>query len=143
MDTVRVAVAQLASVFADKGACIEKTAAAIREAGANGAELIVLPEAMISGYPRGFTYGATVGNRSLAGRKDFERYWKSSMTLDEAETQPLREAAQEAGAYVVLGISERSDEGKAGTLYNSLLYIGRLGKRWAYTANSSPREARG
>ena len=127
MDTVRVAVAQLASVFADKQACIEKTAAAIREAGAEGAALILLPEVMIPGYPRGFSYGATVGNRSLAGRKDFERYWKSSMSLDDSETQPLREAAQEAGAYVVVGISERSGEGNGGTLYNSLLYIGPAG----------------
>jgi len=124
MDSVRVAVAQLASVFADKSACIEKTVRTIREAASEGAELILLPEVLIPGYPRGFTYGAYVGNRTLAGRRDFERYWKASMTLDDAETQPLREAAQEAGAYVVLGISERSGEGNGGTLYNSLLYIG-------------------
>ncbi len=123
MDTVRVAVAQLASVFADKSACIDKSASAIREAGEQGADLVLLPEVMIPGYPRGFTYGAAVGSRSPAGRRDFERYWRASMTLDEAETQPLRDAAQEAGAYVALGISERSGEGKGGTLYNSLLYI--------------------
>ena len=124
MDTVRVAVAQLASIFADKSACIEKTVRVIREAGSNGAALIVLPEAMIPGYPRGFTYGAYVGNRSAAGRRDFARFWNASMTLDEPETRTLREAAQEAGAYVALGISERSGEGNGGTLYNSLLYIG-------------------
>ena len=124
MDTVRVAVAQAASVFTDKGACIEKTVRIIGEAGAAGADLVVLPEVMIPGYPRGFTYGAYVGNRSIAGRRDYARYWKASMTLEDAETRPLREAAQAAGAYVVLGISERSAEGKGGTLYNSLLYIG-------------------
>ena len=143
MDTVRVAVAQLASVFADKQACIEKTAAAIREAGAEGAALILLPEVMIPGYPRGFSYGATVGNRSLAGRKDFERYWKSSLSLDDAETQPLRDAAQEAGAYVVVGISERSGEGNGGTLYNSLLYIGPPAMCWACTASSCRRPLKG
>ena len=124
MDSVRVAVAQLASVFADKSACIDKTVSAIREAGKNGADLVLLPEVMIPGYPRGFTYGAYVGNRTQAGRADFARYWNASMRLDEAETQPLRDAAQEAGVYVALGVSERGDEGNGGTLYNSLLYIG-------------------
>ena len=47
--------------------------------------------------------------------------------FDDAETRPLREAAKKAGAYVALGISERSDEGNGGTLYNSLLYIGPTG----------------
>ena len=79
---------------------------------------------MIPGYPRGFTYGAYVGNRSAAGRADFARYWKASMALCPAETQPLQAAAREAGVYVVLGISERSDAGNGGTLYNTLLYIG-------------------
>ncbi|MCY4061736.1 MAG: carbon-nitrogen hydrolase family protein [Chloroflexi bacterium] len=127
METVRVAVAQLASVFADKSACIAKAVRTIREAGSKGAELILLPEVMIPGYPRGFTYGAYVGNRTMAGRRDFARYWKASMSMDEAETRPLREAAQEAGAYVALGVSERSAEGNGGTLYNSLLYIGPSG----------------
>ena len=127
MENVRVAVAQMASVFADKDACIEKSVGAIREAGAHGADLVLLPEVMIPGYPRGFTYGAYVGNRTQAGRADFARYWNASMRLDDDEIQPLRDAAQAAGAYVVLGVSERGDEGNGGTLYNSLVYIGPAG----------------
>ena len=124
MDKISVAVAQVASVFADKEACIAKAVEAIIEVGEQGADLILLPEALIPGYPRGFTYGAYVGNRTQAGRKDFARYWKASMTVNEPETRPLREAAREAGAYVVIGISERSEAGNGGTLYNSLLYLG-------------------
>jgi len=127
-ESIRVAVAQVASVFADKDACIEKAVGVIAEAGKQGADLIVLPEVVIPGYPRGFTYGAYVGNRSDAGRKDFERYWKSSMTLDARETRPLREAARAAGAYVVLGISERGEAGNRGTLYNTMLYLGPEGE---------------
>ncbi len=124
MDKISVAVAQVASIFADKEACIAKAAQVIVEAGAQGANLILLPEAMIPGYPRGFTYGAYIGNRTSAGREDFARFWKASLTVNDAETRPLREAAQAAGAYVVIGISERSGSGNGGTLFNSLLYIG-------------------
>ncbi len=128
MAHIQVAVAQAASVFADKAACIDKAAALIAEAGAQGADLIVLPEAFIPGYPRGFTYGAYIGNRTGAGRRDFARYWKASLRVNAEETAPLREAAAAAGAYVVIGISERGVAGKGGTLYNSLLYLGPRGE---------------
>lgn len=124
MDRISVAVAQVASVFADKDACIAKAATIIAEAGRQGADLVLLPEALIPGYPRGFTYGAYVGSRSAAGREDFARYWKASMTVNDAETRLLREAAQAAGLYAVFGISERSEAGNGGTLFNSMLYLG-------------------
>ena len=94
MDKIYVAVAQVASVFADKDACIAKAVEVINKAGAQGADLILLPEAMIPGYPRGFTYGAYIGNRTSAGRADFARYWKASLTVNDAETRSLREAAR-------------------------------------------------
>ena len=123
MESIRVAVAQASSVFADKDASIQKSVKLITDAGKQGANLILLPETMIPGYPRGFTYGAYVGSRSDAGRSDFARYWKHSMSLSPEETQPLRDAAKEAGVYVVVGISERSEAGNHGTLYNTMLYI--------------------
>jgi len=127
-DTVRVAVAQVASVFADKGACIDKTVSLINDAGKQGVNLMLLPETLISGYPRGFTYGAYVGSRSDAGRKDFERYWKSSMTLSDEETKPLRDAAKAHNMTVVVGISEQGEAGNRGTLYNTILYISAEGE---------------
>jgi len=123
MESIRVAVAQVSSIFADKDASIQKSVKLIADAGKQSANLILLPETMIPGYPRGFTYGAYVGSRSDAGRKDFTRYWKHSMSLSPEETQPLRDAAKEAGIYVVIGISERSEAGNHGTLYNTMLYI--------------------
>ena len=128
MDRINVAVAQVASVFVDKAASIAKAADAIAEAGRQGADLVLLPEALIPGYPRGFSYGAYVGSRSQAGREDFARFWQASMTVNDAETRPLREAAQAAGLYAVVGISERSDAGNGGTLYNSMLYLGPAGE---------------
>lgn len=128
MDTIRVAVAQASSIFADKDASIQKAVKLISDAGKQNANIILLSETFISGYPRGFTYGAYVGSRSQAGRKDFERYWKSSMSLSSEETKPLRDAAKEAEAYVVVGISEQGEAGNRGTLYNTMLYISPTGE---------------
>ncbi len=127
-ENIRVAVAQVASVFADKEACIQKSVKLINDAGKQGANLILLPETMIPGYPRGFTYGAYIGSRSDAGRKDFERYWKNSMSLSDDELKPLFDAAKANQMYVVVGISEQGEAGNRGTLYNTMLYIGANGE---------------
>ncbi|MEX2565476.1 MAG: nitrilase-related carbon-nitrogen hydrolase [Cyclobacteriaceae bacterium] len=49
--TIKVAAAQLSPIFLDKKKTVEKACSAILEAGKQGAELIVFPEAFISGYP--------------------------------------------------------------------------------------------
>lgn len=71
-DTCRVAVVQCAPVMFDKKAGTEKMVELIREAGKNGAELIVFPELFIPGYPYGMTFGFTVGARNEDGRKDWQ-----------------------------------------------------------------------
>ena len=51
MNKTKIAAAQLTPVFLDKEKTVEKACEAIREAGKNGAKVIVFPEAFISGYP--------------------------------------------------------------------------------------------
>ena len=48
---IKVAAAQLSPVFLDKEKTVEKACNTILEAGRNDANLIVFPEAFISGYP--------------------------------------------------------------------------------------------
>ncbi len=115
----RIAVIQAAPVLFDKAQCTQKAVALILEAGKNGAELIVLPELFIPGYPYGMTYGFTVGARTEDGRADWGGYAHHSVLVPGPETEQLARAAKEAGAFVSIGISERVRE--TGTLYNSNL----------------------
>ena len=46
-----------------------------------GADLVVFPEAFVSCYPRGLTFGTTVGSRTAQGRAWFRRYWDSSVDV--------------------------------------------------------------
>ena len=78
-DTCRVAVVQCAPVMFDKKAGTEKMVELIREAGKNGAELIVFPELIIPCYPYGMTFGYTVGSRDKVGRLDWKRYYDNSL----------------------------------------------------------------
>ena len=109
-DTCRVAVVQCAPVMFDKKAGTEKMVELIREAGKNGAELIVLPELIIPCYPYGMTFGYTVGSRDKVGRLDWKRYYDNSLCVPGPETEQLGQAAKETHAYVSIGVSERGEE---------------------------------
>ena len=123
-DSVRVAVVQASPVGLDKDATTEKACRLIAEAGERGAELVVLPEVLIPGYPRGLSFGAVVGNRTDAGRRAYARYWDNSVDAPGPVTESLGAAAAKSGLYAVVGISERDSAYRGGTLYNTLLYFG-------------------
>ncbi|GAB1532314.1 hypothetical protein YSY22_37370 [Brevibacillus formosus] len=121
---VRVAVVQAASVIMDREGSTEKAVSLTLEAGEKGAKIVVFPEAFISAYPRGLTFGAKVGSRSPEGRKDWFRYWDNSIVVPSEETDKLGEAARKAGVYLVIGVIERDNENSGGTLYCSVLFFG-------------------
>ena len=117
----KIAVVQAAPVMFDKAACTDKAVGLIREAGKQGAELIVFPELFIPGYPYGMTYGFTVGSRTPEGRKDWKSYYDNSILVPGPETAALARAAKEAHAYVSIGVSER--DSLTATLYNSNIVL--------------------
>lgn len=125
---VRVAVVQAGSILFDLAGSIAKACHLIREAGQQGAELILLPEAFVPGYPRGLSFGAVVGSRSLEGRKLWQRYWANSVDIPGPAVDALGAAAKDANAVVAVGVIERDTAYSRGTLYCTLVYFGSDGK---------------
>ena len=111
------AVAQIASIPADSLATAVKVADLIRSASARGAELVVFPEAVIGGYPKGASFGAPVGMRLPEGREAFRAYHAAAIDLDGPEVTTIAETTAETGAVVVIGVIEREH----GTLYCTAL----------------------
>ncbi len=118
--TVRAAVVQAASVAFDREKSLEKLASLTRTAAQEGAELVVFPEAFVSGYPRGLSFGATVGSRSSAGREEYRRYWDSSIDVPGSDCDRIGALAARYGVHLVVGVVE----GAIGTLYCSVLFFG-------------------
>jgi nitrilase len=125
--SVKVAVVQAASVLFDREASIEKACRLTEEAGAEGARLILLPEAFVPAYPRGLSFGMVVGARTPAGRRVWERYRDHAVDVPGPATERLGEAARAAEAYLAIGVIER-DAVSGGTLYCTLLYFGPDGR---------------
>lgn len=123
----KAAVVQAAPVLFDRDATVERTCALTRDAGDQGARLILFPEAFIPAYPRGLSFGVTVGNRTSEGRKLWQRYLENAVDVPSAATEKLGQAARRANAYLAVGVIER-DEKSGGTLYCTLLYFGPDGR---------------
>ncbi|OTB16210.1 hypothetical protein K445DRAFT_59788 [Daldinia sp. EC12] len=52
-----------------------------RRAAAKRADILLLPEAYLGGYPRGSDFGCKIGSRTAEGREDYLRYFKSAVDL--------------------------------------------------------------
>jgi nitrilase len=116
---VTVAVVQAASVAFDRKRTLTKVLDLTRDAAKQGAQLVLFPEAFVSGYPRGLDFGAVVGSRSDAGREDFKRYWESAVEVPGLAIAVLSKAARTNSVYLVIGVIERA----GGTLYCCVLFF--------------------
>jgi nitrilase len=119
-----VAVVQASAVPFDSRACVDKAVHLIGEAAAQGAKLIVFPEAFITGYPKGLRYGTVVGARDTDGREEFRRYLDAAIEVPGPETERLGKAAAAQQAFVVIGVIEREQ----GTCYCTALFFGADGE---------------
>jgi nitrilase len=110
--TVRVAAAQIAPDLTSREKTLARVLATIRDAAAQGAELIVFPETFVPWYP----YFSFVLPPVLSGREHI-RLYEEAVVVPSVTTEAVASAARELGIVVVLGVNERDH----GTLYNTQL----------------------
>jgi nitrilase len=113
--TVLAAAVQATPVFLDREATVEKACRLAKEAGANGAELIVLPEAFVPGYPD-WVWRSQPWTQATAR---YRRLLEASVTVPSETTEALAGAAVDAGSYLCVGVNELDEAG--GTLFNTFL----------------------
>ncbi|MEA2593543.1 MAG: nitrilase [Thermomicrobiales bacterium] len=122
--TTRAAVVQAASVAFDPDRTLEKAKDLAADAARQGARLAVFPEAFVSGYPRGSSFGAVVGARTADGREAFRRYWESAIEVPGPHVDTLGEIARANALNLVIGVIERD----GGTLYCTVLFFAPTGR---------------
>lgn len=123
-DKVKVAIAQISPVFLDREASIARAVAAIGEAAAGGAELVVFPEVWLAGYP----YWSEGWDSSLPGWVGGRVAFRDAAVLVPSDdTDRIGAAARRHGVHVVMGCNEIDSRRESDTIYNCLLFFGRDG----------------
>lgn len=119
MTVVKAAVVQSAPIMFDREATLDKVEHLVAQARAEGADLVLFPEAFVSAYPKGLDFGAVVGTRTPAGREDFRRYFDSAVDVPGTAVTRLGGIARDSGVHLVIGVIERD----GGTLYCTVLFF--------------------
>jgi nitrilase len=121
---VTVAAVQAAPVYFDREGSTDKACRLIHEAADGGATLAAFGETWLPGYP--FFVWGFAHNRSLFWQAAAE-YIANAVEIPSPTTDRLCQAAKTAGIDVVIGIVEL-DERTRGSVYSTLLFIGRDGQ---------------
>jgi nitrilase len=120
---VKVACVQAEPVVLDREATIDKLEALAAEAAANGAQLVVLPEAFVPAYPSSVWARALAGWSQAGAREAFALLARESVEVPGAAADRIGAAARAHAIWIVTGVTE-VDPARPSTLYNTLLYHG-------------------
>ena len=110
---------QAAPVPFDRDRTLDRIEELTSTAADQGAQLVVFPEAFVSAYPWGSSFGTTVGRRTSEGLDEFRRYMDSAVDVPGPAVDRLAEIAGEKRVYLVVGVIERD----GGTLYCTVLFF--------------------
>ncbi len=120
---LRVALAQMAPVWLDRNATLNKVMERVVAAADEGARLVVFGEALVPGYP--FWPELTEGARfeSDVQKTFFAHYAEQAVDIAGGGLEDLCELARQRAIAVYLGCIERATDRSAHSLYASLVYI--------------------
>ena len=125
--TLNIAMAQIAPVWLDKTATLQKIKTTIEDAAKSDTELIVFGEALLPGYP--FWLALTGGaewNTNL--NKTLHAYYvTNSICIEKGELDTVCQLAKKYKMAVYLGIMERPLDRGGHSIYASLVYINEEG----------------
>ena len=127
---LRVAIAQIAPVWLERDATLDKVADCIEAAAKLGARLVAFGEALVPGYP--FWIERTDGARFESGLQKYlyARYAAASVNIARGDLSGISALAAKFEIAVYLGTIEQDPEMRGRSLYCSLVYIdpaGRIG----------------
>jgi nitrilase len=123
----KIALIQHPPAILDRAKSLQAAVAAVADAAANGAALVVFPETYIPGYPS-WIWRLRPGSDGAIAAQLHSLLLENSVCLKRGDLRPLLDAAAKNQVTVVCGINERDEEHGGGTLYNSVVVIGADGQ---------------
>lgn len=125
---LKVGLAQMAPIWLDKAATLNKIGTTIQEAAIERAELLIFGEAFLPGYP--FWLALTDGAAwNLPVNKELHaHYARNAIQIEADELEAVCQQAKEHKMAIYLGIMERPKDRGGNSIYASLVYINENGK---------------
>lgn len=123
-----IGLAQLAPVWLDRKATVEKVVRMINQAGEQKVDLLAFGEALVPGYP--FWLSLTDGARFNAqDQKELHaHYMDQAVQIEAGHLDLVCQAAKANRVAMYLGIIERAENRGGHSLYCSMLYIDKAGE---------------
>jgi nitrilase len=122
----KIAIIQESPVLLDRKKTIEKAVQLIDQAASSGAELVVFPEAYISGYPA-WIWRLRPGGDWGTSENLHSRLLDSAVDIDSGDLKLLCDSAKKNKITIVCGLNERDSTLSKATLYNTVVIIGKEG----------------
>lgn len=113
--SLRVAAVQATPVCFDRAATLKIVADHVARGGDSDVDLVVFPESFVPGYPDWLWRTAPWNDPGW-----YERFEANAVDVRGDDLDVVRSAAEAAGTWVALGVTER---GPSGSLYNSVVYV--------------------
>ncbi|MES9872575.1 MAG: carbon-nitrogen hydrolase family protein [Candidatus Sedimenticola sp. 6PFRAG7] len=123
----KLAIVQAPPVYLDREKTLQRAVEYVDEAVSQGAEMVVFPEAYVSGYPA-WVWRLRPGGDWGLSETLHGRLLDNAVSLDGDDLQPLCEAARRHGITILCGMNERDSSHSRATLYNSYVVIGPTGE---------------
>jgi nitrilase len=121
--SITVGLAQIAPVWLDRDATIDKVAGWIEKSAAEGCSLVVFGEAMIPGYPFWVERTGGAEFESDLQKALYAHYVRQSVSLESGDLEKLCTTARANSIAVYVGVIERAGDRGGHSLYCSMVYI--------------------
>ena len=125
--SITVGLAQIAPIWLQRDATLEKVIAWIGDAAARDCDLVAFGEALVPGYP--FWVERTEGAKfeSDLQKRLFAHYVRQGVCIEDGDLEPVCAAARDNNIAVYVGIMERAANRGGHSLYCSMVYIDKSG----------------
>lgn len=124
---LRIAGAQIAPVWLDRDATVEKIVRFVHQAADNGAGLVAFGEALVPGYPFWLELTDAARFDSPVQKALHAHYLDQAVQIEAGHLTPVREAAAARSITVIVGVIERPADRGGHSVYASMVYIDATG----------------
>lgn len=135
-EKVRIAGIQASQILFNKQKSVEKACRMIKEAAANGAQLVAFSETYLPCFPAYYNSGYA------SDTAEWYQFWtglvNNSIVVAGEETEAIGKACREAGVFCVMGINELDERPATSTMYNSQVLFGPDGNIIARHRKTTP-----